>query len=119
MRHQNHKFTLGVDRPHRKSMIRNLASDLIEHGKIKTTQTRCKALRIYVEKLVTIAKEDTVHHRRLVFSKINNKYAVKKLFEEVAPKYKTRAGGYTRIVKMADTRVGDAAKMAQISFVDL
>ena len=118
MRHQNHKYTLGVDRPHRKSMMRNLASDLITHGKIKTTHTRCKALRIFVEKLVTIAKEDSVQKRRLVFAKINNSGAVKKLFDEVAPRHKARPGGYTRIIKIADTRVGDNAKMAQISFVD-
>jgi len=118
MRHKKHKYKLGVDPAHRKSMIRNLASELIDHGKIKTTQTRCKATRIYVEKLVTLAKNDTVANRRLAFSRLNNKNAVTKLFSEIGPKFKERPGGYTRIVKLADGRVGDASRMGYISFVE-
>ena len=116
MRHGKHKFKLGVNPAHRKAMVRNLASELIDHGKIKTTHTRCKAISSYVEKLVTIAKEDTVANRRLAFKKLNNKKAVQNLFE-LAPKYKERNGGYTRIIKLADGRVGDNAKMSYISFV--
>ena len=118
MRHSKHKYKLGVTPSHRKSLMRNLAISMIDHGKIKTTQTKAKALKGFVEKLVTIAKEDSVHNRRLAFSKLNNKEAVTKLFTEVGPKFKERNGGYTRIIKLADGRVGDASKMGYISFVD-
>ena len=118
MRHGKHKYKLGVVPSHRKSMMRNLAIELIDHGKIKTTQTRAKALRPYVEKLVTLAKEDSVANRRLAYSKLNNKDAVGKLFVNAAPKFKERNGGYTRIVKLADARLGDASAMGIISFVD-
>lgn len=118
MRHGRHKNLLGVARSHRKSMMRNLAISLIEHGKINTTHARCKALQPYVEKLVTIAKSDSVANRRLAYSKLNSKIAVKGLFENVSPKFKERNGGYTRIVKLTDTRVGDGASMSIISFVE-
>ncbi len=118
MRHQNKKYRLGVKPAHRKSMLRNLASDVIGNGSIRTTQTRCKALRSYVEKLITLAKNDTVANRRTAFKKLNNKKAVQTLFSEVGPKFKDRNGGYTRILKIADGRVGDNAKMGIISFVD-
>ncbi len=118
MRHAKHKYKLGVDPAHRKSMIRNLACEVIDHGKIKTTQTRAKALRGYVEKLVTLAKTDSLHNRRLAYQKLNNKDIVHKLFTEVAPKFKERNGGYTRITKLADRRLGDASKMGYISFVE-
>lgn len=118
MRHSKHKFKLGVTPSHRKSMIRNLACEVIDHGKIKTTQTRAKAVRIYVEKLVTLAKTDSVHNRRLAYKKLNNKGIVAKLFKDVGPKFKERNGGYTRIVKLADRRLGDGSHMGYISFVD-
>ena len=118
MRHQKHKNKLGVDPSHRKSLIRNLSTELIEHGKIKSTHARCKALRPYFERLVTIAKDDTVANRRLVLSKLDNKAAVTRLFSEVAPKFKERAGGYTRILKLPDGRMGDGAKMSYIALVD-
>lgn len=118
MRHSKHKYKLGVTPSHRKSLMRNLAISMIDHGKIKTSQTKCRALKPYVEKLVTLAKEDSVQNRRLAFSKLNNKTAVAKLFSDVAPKFKERNGGYTRIVKLADGRVGDATKMGFISFVE-
>ncbi len=118
MRHQNRKYRIGTNPAHRKSLLRNLAIEVIDHGKIKTTHTKCKAVQPFVEKLVTIAKEDTVANRRLAFSKLNNKLAVQKLFNEVAPKYKERNGGYTRILKLADGRVGDNAKMSYIALVD-
>jgi len=118
MRHAKHKYKLGVTPSHRKAMIRNLACEIIDHGKIKTTQTRARALRIYVEKLVTIARVDTVANRRLVLSKLDNRNMVNKLFKDVAPKFVKRNGGYTRIVKLADRRLGDASKMGYISFVE-
>jgi large subunit ribosomal protein L17 len=118
MRHSKHKYKLGVNPSHRQALMKNLAVEIIDHGKIKTTQTKAKALKSYVEKLVTLAKEDSVHNRRLAFRKLNNKSAVTKLFAEVGPKFKERNGGYTRIVKLADARLGDASKMGYISFVD-
>ena len=118
MRHKKHQNKLNVSPSHRKSLMKNLSIELIDHGKIKTTHAKSKAIKPYVEKLVTLAKNDTVANRRLAFKKLNNKDAVAKLFAEVAPKFKERNGGYTRIVKLADGRVGDAAKMSYISFVD-
>ncbi|MAX65635.1 MAG: 50S ribosomal protein L17 [Bacteriovoracaceae bacterium] len=118
MRHAKHKYKLGVEPSHRKAMIRNLAVEVIDHGKIKTTQTRAKAVRGVVEKLVTLAKNDTVHNRRLALQKLNNKGAVNKLFTEIGPKFKERNGGYTRIVKLADKRLGDSSSMGYISFVE-
>lgn len=117
MRHGNHKNILGVDRAHRKSLMRNLSISLLEHKKIKTTHAKAKALKPFVEKLVTLAKTDSVQARREAFSTLNSKKAVKDLFE-LAPSFKDRAGGYTRIVKLSDQRVGDAAKMSYIAFVD-
>lgn len=118
MRHQKKKYRIGTSPSHRRALLKNLAIEVIEHESIKTTQTKCKAVRSYVEKLVTLAKNDTVANRRLAFSKLNNKDAVKKLFEDVAPRFKERAGGYTRILKLADGRVGDNAPMGLITFVD-
>lgn len=118
MRHGNHKYKLGVQPSHRIAMMKNLAIEVIEHGKIKTTHTRCMAAKIFIEKLITLAKEDTVANRRVAFSKLNNKNAVTALFETVAPKFKTRNGGYTRVIKTADGRVGDNAKISYIALVD-
>jgi large subunit ribosomal protein L17 len=118
MRHGNRRYNIGTDQGHRKALLRNLACEIIDHGQIKTTQVKCKALRPYVEKLITIAKEDTVANRRLAFSKLNNKEAVQTLFAKVGPKFKTRNGGYTRILKLADGRVGDNAPMGYIALVD-
>ncbi|OFZ22933.1 MAG: 50S ribosomal protein L17 [Bdellovibrionales bacterium RIFOXYA1_FULL_36_14] len=118
MRHQNKKHSIGTTSAHRKSLLKNLAAEIIDHGKIKTTHTKCKAVQGYVEKLITIGKIDSIHHRRLAYMKLNNPEAVKKLFEEVGPRFKTRNGGYTRVVKVADGRVGDNAKMSFIALVD-
>lgn len=118
MRHGKKKYNIGTTSAHRKSLLRNLAAEVIDHGQIKTTFTKCKAVRPYVEKLITIAKNDTVANRRLASSKLNDKKAVQKLFAEVGPKFKERNGGYTRIMKLADGRVGDNAKMAYIALVD-
>ena len=118
MRHKLRKYRIGSSPSHRKSLMRNLAIEVIDHGRMKTTHTKCKAVQPVVEKLITIAKDDSVANRRLAFSKLNNKLAVKKLFEEVAPKFKERKGGYTRVLKMADGRVGDNAPMSYIMLVD-
>jgi large subunit ribosomal protein L17 len=117
MRHGKHKYKLSVKPSHRKSMIRNLGTSLIEHGQIKTTTAKTKALKPFIEKLVTISKKDTVANRRLAFRKLNNANAVKKLFADVGPKYTERPGGYTRITRVADRRVGDGAQLSYISFV--
>ncbi|HLW57680.1 MAG TPA: 50S ribosomal protein L17, partial [Bacteriovoracaceae bacterium] len=92
--------------------------ELITHGKIKTTETKAKALKPYIEKLVTLAKNDTIANRRLAFTKLNNKEAVSNLFANVAPKFKQRPGGYTRLLKLSDRRLGDGAKEAIIAFVE-
>jgi large subunit ribosomal protein L17 len=118
MRHGNHKRKLGVTPAHRAALIRNLAIEVIEQGQIKTTHTKCMAVRGYVEKLITLAKTDSVANRRLAFSKLNNKNAVSSLFTVVAPKFQARNGGYTRVIKTADGRVGDNAPMSYIALVD-
>jgi len=118
MRHNKLKYRIGTTPAHRTSLLRNLASEVIDHKKIKTTHTKCKAVQGYVEKLITIAKVDSVANRRLAFKKLNNSEAVKILFSDVAPKFKERNGGYTRITKLSDGRVGDGAKMSFISFVE-
>jgi large subunit ribosomal protein L17 len=98
-------------------MLANMACSLIEHKRINTTVAKAKALRTFVEPLVTKSKSDTTHNRRLVFAKLRNKYAVSELFREVAPKVAERPGGYTRIIKLGN-RLGDAAEMAMIELVD-
>lgn len=98
-------------------MLANMASSLIEHKRINTTLAKAKVLKLFVEPLVTKSKEDTTHNRRIVFSKLRNKYAVTELFKEVATKVGDRPGGYTRIIKLGN-RLGDNAEMAMIEFVD-
>ena len=117
MRHSKHKYKVGHTPSHRVSLMRNLATEIIDHGKIKTTHAKCKAVQGYVEKLITLAKVDSVANRRLAAAKIQSKVVVQKLFNEVGPKYKERPGGYTRILKLADGRVGDNAKMSYIALV--
>ena len=116
MRHKKIKYSIGSDPAHRKSLLRNLAIEVIDHGRIKTTHTKCKAVKPFVEKLITIAKTDSIANRRLAFKKLNNKEAVKNLFE-VATNYKDRNGGYTRILRLADARVGDGSDMSFIGLV--
>lgn len=98
-------------------MLANMASSLIKHKRITTTLAKAKALRIYVEPLITKSKDDATHSRRVVFSYLNDKEATAELFKEVSPKVADRPGGYTRIIKLA-TRVGDSADMAMIELVD-
>ncbi len=117
MRNQNKINQLSRTSAHRKAMLSNMASSLIEHKRITTTLAKAKALRGYVEPLITKSKNDTTHSRRMVFRKLQNKEAVTELFREVAPKIATRAGGYTRIIKIG-FRQGDAAEMCMIELVD-
>ena len=117
MRHQKKFSHLERTASHRKAMLANMASSLIEHKRITTTLPKAKALRVYLEPLVTKSKEDTTHSRRLVFSKLRNKYAVKELFGVIAEKIADRPGGYLRILKLGH-RLGDDAAMAMIEFVD-
>ena len=117
MRHGKKINHLGRTASHRKAMLSNMASSLILNKRISTTVAKAKALRKYVEPLMTKAKDDTTHSRRVVFSYLNNKESVKILFDEVAEKIAARPGGYTRIIKTG-TRLGDNAEMCIIELVD-
>ena len=117
MRH-NKKFNhLGRTHSHRKAMLANMAISLIMHKRITTTLPKAKALRVYVEPLITKSKDDTTHSRRVVFSYLQNKYAITELFSTVATKVADRPGGYTRIIKLG-RRASDDAEMAFIELVD-
>ena len=117
MRH-NKKFNhLGRKSAHRAAMLSNMATSLIMHKRITTTLPKAKALRVYVEPLITKSKEDTTASRRVVFSYLQNKYAISELFGVVAPKIAERPGGYTRIIKLGK-RANDDADMAFIELVD-
>lgn len=117
MRHGKKVNHLSRQTGHRKAMLANMACSLIEHKRINTTVAKAKALKQFVEPLVTKSKEDTTHNRRIVFSYLRNKYAVTELFREVAAKVGDRPGGYTRIIKLGN-RLGDNADMAMIELVD-
>lgn len=117
MRHGRKVNHLGRKTAHRKSMLANMACSLIEHKRINTTVAKAKALRVFVEPLITKSKEDTTHNRRIVMSRLRQKDAVIELFRDVAPKVADRPGGYTRIIKLGN-RLGDNADMAMIELVD-
>lgn len=117
MRHQKKGHRLGRTASHRKATLAALSTALIEHKRITTTLSKAKALRPYVEPLITRAKKDTTHNRRQVFRKLQNKGAVSELFGEVAVQVGDRPGGYTRIVKLGQ-RYGDGAELAMIELVD-
>lgn len=117
MRHGKKFNHLGRKTAHRKSMLANMACSLIEHKRINTTVAKAKALKQFVEPLVTKSKEDTTHNRRLVFARLRQKDAVTELFRDVAAKVGDRPGGYTRIIKLGN-RLGDNADMAMIELVD-
>ena len=117
MRHGKKFNHLGRTASHRKALLSNMACSLIEHKRINTTVAKAKALRVYVEPLLTKAKEDTTHNRRTVFSYLQNKEAVTELFRTIAPKIAERNGGYCRIIKTG-FRLGDAADTAMIELVD-
>lgn len=118
MRHRKHQYKVGTTPAHRKALMKNLAGAIIDHGKIKTTHAKCKAVQPYVEKLITLAGVDTVTNRRHASTKLgHNRSLVRKLFTEVAPRYVKRPGGYTRVVRLPDGRVGDNAPISVIMLV--
>ena len=117
MRHNKAINHLGRKSGHRKALLANMATSLILHKRIQTTVAKAKALKMYVEPLITKSKEDSTHSRRVVFSYLKNKEAVTELFRTVAPKIADRPGGYTRVLKTG-FRSGDGADMALIELVD-
>jgi large subunit ribosomal protein L17 len=122
MRHGNKKNNLSRTASHRRSLLMNLGCQLITHKRITTTLAKAKALRVYIEPLITKtkateSKESIMHNHRIVFSYLNDKLAVKELFTVIAPKVADRPGGYTRIIKLG-ARIGDNAEMAMIELVD-
>jgi large subunit ribosomal protein L17 len=118
MRHNKNYNHLGRTSSHRKAMLANMASSLVLHKRIQTTVAKAKALKMYVEPLVTKSKEDATHSRRVVFSYLKDKHAVTEMFRVIAPAVGDRPGGYTRILKTG-FRLGDAADICIIEFVDL
>ena len=117
MRHKKKGKTLGRKKAPRKALIRGLVTSFVIYEKIKTTQAKAKVLRPVVEKIITLAKKDTLHNRRQAIKVLYLEDAVKKLFEVIGPKYKERKGGYTRIIKLAP-RQNDSAKMAILELVE-
>jgi large subunit ribosomal protein L17 len=117
MRHKvsGRKFDRAGDE--RQSLFRGLVADLMRHERLKTTEAKAKEVRPLAEKMITLGKDGTVHARRQALAYINDKDVVKKLFDEIAPRFATRPGGYTRIVKLGP-RVGDGAQMAQLELVE-
>jgi large subunit ribosomal protein L17 len=125
MRHKKHRSSLGVTREHRAAMLSNMGASLIKHGRIETTLTKAKALRPFIEKVITKAKQaaakaepkDAIHLRRLALASVRDEDAITKLFNETCKEFANRHGGYTRIYKLGRQRLGDAAEMALIEFV--
>jgi len=117
MRHRNTGRQLSRNSSHRKAMLRNLTASLLNHEVIKTTVPKAKELRKVAEPLITLAKTDTVHKRRIAFARLRDRDIVTKLFNELGPRYKERPGGYMRILKMG-FRPGDSAPMALVELVD-
>ena len=117
MRHRKSGRHLNRTSAHRKAMFRNMAASLLRHEVIRTTLPKAKELRRVAEPLITLAKEDSVHRRRLAFARLRDREVVTKLFNELGPRYKDRPGGYLRILKMG-YRPGDAAPMALVELVD-
>jgi len=118
MRHRVRKGQLGLKTGHRLSLLRNLCTELFRHGRILTTDAKAKELRKFSEKIITLAKTDTVHSRRLVNTKIKDRNILSKLFDTIGPSFSSRPGGYTRIIKL-NYRKGDAAPISTIELVGL
>jgi len=118
MRHRVKGYKLGRTAAHRTAMTRNMMVSLIDHERITTTVPKAKHLRPIIEKIVTLAKEDTQANRRRAFSKLRDKEAVQKLFDVLGPRFKERPGGYCRILKISKPRLGDAGERAIIEFVE-
>jgi len=116
MRHRRKVRKLGRTASHRRATLRNMATALINHHQIKTTLGKAKAARSYVEKLISTGKKDSVHARRQAFRLLQNRTLVRKLFDEIAPSFSDRNGGYTRVVKLGP-RIGDGAEMAVLQLV--
>jgi large subunit ribosomal protein L17 len=117
MRHLKKGKKFGRLKGARASFLRNLANDLVRAGRVETTETRAKAIRPIVERLVTIAKAQTLASRRLLIQRVHNKDIAEKLYSELGPRYAERAGGYLRIVKLAKSRKRDGSRVAAIEFV--
>jgi len=117
MRHRKSGRKFNINSSHRKALFSNMVSSLIKHELIKTTLPKAKELRSYAEPLITLSKEDSVSKRRLAFSRLRDREVVTKLFNELGPRYKNRAGGYLRIMKCG-FRPGDDAPMAYVELVD-
>ena len=117
MRHGRTGKKLGRDSAHRKALYANLACSLIEHGRIRTTEAKAKAVKPYVEKLITLGRRGDLHARRQVLAELRTQEIVHQLFSDVGPRMADRPGGYTRIVKLG-TRLGDAAEMVYLELVD-
>ena len=116
MRHRVDTFKVGRSSAHRRSMLANMVSSLFMNGEIRTTVVKAKEARRFAERLITIGKKADLHHRRLAVARLRDKTAVKKLFDEIAPSYAGRDGGYTRIYKLG-TRIGDGAEMCILQLV--
>jgi len=117
MRHQRSGKKLGRDSAHRKALYANLTASLIEHGRIRTTETKAKAVRPVAEKMITLGRDGSIHARRQALAFLRSQEIVHQLFSEVAPRFRDRPGGYTRVVKLGP-RQGDAAPMAYLELVD-
>jgi large subunit ribosomal protein L17 len=117
MRHGKKFNHLGRQTAHRKAMLANMACSIIEHKRINTTLAKAKALRVFVEPIITKSKNDTTHNRRIAFKYLRNKYAVTELFKNISVKVADRPGGYLRIIKLGN-RLGDNAEMAMVELVD-
>jgi large subunit ribosomal protein L17 len=117
MRHHRAGKKLGRDSAHRKALYSNLAGALIEHGRIKTTEAKAKAVKPFAEQMITLGKRGDIHARRLALAELRSQDVVHQLFAEVAPRFADRPGGYTRIVKLGP-RLGDAADMVYLELVD-
>jgi len=117
VRHRRAGKKLGRDSAHRKALYSNLAGALIEHGRIKTTEAKAKAVKPFAEQMITLGKRGDLHARRLALAELRSQFVVHHLFAEVAPRFAERPGGYTRIVKLGQ-RQGDAAEMAYLELVD-
>ena len=116
MRHRVDTFKVGRSGAHRRSMLANMVSSLFMNGEVRTTVVKAKEARRFAERLITIGKKADLHHRRLAVARLRDKTAVKKLFDEIAPSYAGRDGGYTRIYKLG-TRIGDGAEMCILQLV--
>ena len=118
MRHKVSGSKLGRTATHRRAMIQNMMNSLIEHERIVTTTPKAKALHPFIEKMVTLSKEDSQHNRRRAFAKLRSTGSVEKLFDVLGPRFKARPGGYCRILKLAKPRLGDAGERSMIEFVE-